>query len=54
MFIPIVSFLVNLVAALLLFLVTVGDLAIARFFTSFYFMKVNPSFVTTLIHDGTT
>ncbi|GJJ73681.1 hypothetical protein EMPS_06039 [Entomortierella parvispora] len=40
MFIPIVSFLVNLAAALLLFLVTVGDLAIARFFTSFYFLKV--------------
>ncbi|KAG0053821.1 hypothetical protein BGZ83_000365 [Gryganskiella cystojenkinii] len=40
MFIPIVSFLVNLAAALLLFLVSVGDLGMARFFTDFYFMKV--------------
>ncbi|KAG0347813.1 hypothetical protein BG004_006907 [Podila humilis] len=40
MFVPIVSFLVNFVTALLLFLVSIGDLATSRFYTSFHMMKI--------------
>ncbi|KAG0036970.1 hypothetical protein BGZ82_003391 [Podila clonocystis] len=41
MIVPIVSFVVNLITALLLFLVTIGDLATTRFYTSFHMMKAS-------------
>ncbi|KAG0327392.1 hypothetical protein BGZ99_007722 [Dissophora globulifera] len=41
MFVAIVSSLINLVTALLLFLVSVGNLTTGRFFTSFHFLKVS-------------
>ncbi|KAF9998348.1 hypothetical protein BGZ79_007974 [Entomortierella chlamydospora] len=40
MFVAIVSFIVNLATALLLFLVSIGDLTSARFFTTFHFLKI--------------
>ncbi|KAF9438963.1 hypothetical protein BGZ76_002256 [Entomortierella beljakovae] len=40
MFIVIVSFIVNTAVALLLFLVSVGNLASARFFTTFHLLKI--------------
>ncbi|KAF9088554.1 hypothetical protein BGX23_007268 [Mortierella sp. AD031] len=40
MFVPIVSFLVNLVTAALLILVSIADLGTSRFFSSFHFLKV--------------
>ncbi|KAG0082933.1 hypothetical protein BGZ92_011236 [Podila epicladia] len=43
MIVPIVSFLINLITTLLLFLVTIGDLATTRFYTSFHMMKASIS-----------
>ncbi|KAF9114171.1 hypothetical protein BGX27_011527 [Mortierella sp. AM989] len=40
MFVAIVSFIVNLAAALMLFLVSIGNLNSARFFTAFHFLKI--------------
>ncbi|KAF9348587.1 hypothetical protein BGX26_013021 [Mortierella sp. AD094] len=40
MFAAIVSFIINFATALLLFLVSIGDLTSARFFTSFHFLKI--------------
>ncbi|KAF9905311.1 hypothetical protein BX616_001040 [Lobosporangium transversale] len=40
MFVPIVSFLINLIITLLLFLVSIGNLWSGRFFTAFYLLKV--------------
>ncbi|KAF9295511.1 hypothetical protein BGZ74_010781 [Mortierella antarctica] len=45
MIVPIVSFLVNLITTLLLFLVTIGDLATTRFYTSFHMMKATRALV---------
>ncbi|KAF9547661.1 hypothetical protein EC957_008018 [Mortierella hygrophila] len=41
MFVAIVSFLVNLATALLLFLVTIADLSTSKFFSSFHFLKIS-------------
>ncbi|KAK3812759.1 MAG: actin cortical patch SUR7/pH-response regulator pali [Linnemannia elongata] len=41
MFVAIVSFLVNLATALLLFLVSIADLSTSNFFSSFHFLKIS-------------
>ena len=43
MIVPVVSLLVNFITTLLLFLVSIGNLATTRFYTSFHMMKASTS-----------